>query len=115
MSQPQRESDMPMPDEDNTFVLIEVDSGPIDPREREQLERSRQRWRQNRLDGRCSIKPEILKKMRQAAERLGVSEGDLLCEGFDLFLQKHRDKLGDLLDPQPPSDAPSSENGPPSA
>lgn len=41
--------------------------------------------------------------MRIAAERLGINEGDLLSEGFDLFLQKYRDKLGDLLASEPPN------------
>jgi hypothetical protein len=119
MNQPQREPDVPIFDSSDTVLLI-VDGGgdttvrPTDPQLREQIERWQQRRRENLLDDRCSIKPEILKKMREAAERLGISEGDLICEGFNLLLHKYRDKLGDLLAPQPPGDAAKPENGPPS-
>jgi hypothetical protein len=121
MSQPQREPDMPRPDDsDSTFIVVEDVDGdalvrPIDPHLREQLERRQQSRREKLLDERCTIKPETLKKIRIAAERLGIGEGDLLTEGFDLLLQKHSDKLGDLLAQEPSSDAPKPENGPPSA
>lgn len=120
MNQPQPEPDIPILDDSDAVLLI-VDGGgdttvrPLDPHLREQLERWQQRRRENLLDDRCSIKPETLRKMRIAAERLGVSEGDLLTEGFALLLQKYRAKCGDLLEPESPNGNTKPQAGPPSS
>lgn len=115
--QPQRNPEMP---DTGDFVLILDDPGdapslPLDPLLRERLERRQQQLREKLLDERCSIAPENLKKLRIVAERLGWSEGDLICKGLDLVIEQHHDKLGDLTNPQPPDDAPKPDNGPPSA
>lgn len=122
MSQPQPQSpvEIPLMDSSGSFDLVMDDPGDttvrsMDPHLREQLERWQQRQRENLLDERCSIAPENLKKLRIAAERLGYSEGDLICAGLDLIIEKYRDKLGDLANPQPPSDGPKPDNGPPSS
>jgi hypothetical protein len=121
MSQPHSQPDKPTPDSDNTFVVeLAEDTDitavhPLDPHLQEQLERWRQHRREKLLDDRCSIKPETLKKIRIAAERLGVNEGDLLTEGFALLLQKYRDKVGDLLASEEAGGAAKPENGLPSA
>lgn len=117
MSSSQPRSDSPKPRSDNWVdaeIVLEERDPPLDPQQREQLLREQRRYREKLFDGRCSISPENLRKLRTAAERLGMSEGDLICAGLDLMLQRHRDKLGDLLNPQPPSDEPKPQTEPPS-
>lgn len=59
-----------------------------------------------------SIEPKQLDKVKRAAIQLGRSKADLIREGLDLVLEKYRDKLGDLLDPESPNGVVKPENGP---
>lgn len=105
MNQPQRPAQTSTTD-NLGIIIIDDDPGdttvrPMEPHVREQIERWQQRQRETLLSDRCSIKPEKLRQLRLAAERLGRSQADLICEGLDLVYQMHRDKLGDLVNPEP--------------
>jgi hypothetical protein len=119
-SQSQRPVAIPLTDSADCIDIVMDGPGdttvrPMEPHIREQIERWQQRQRESLLSDRCSIRPEKLKQLRQAAECLGRSEADLICEGLDLVYQMHRDKLGDLDNPESPGDAPKPEDNPPSA
>ncbi|HEY7157029.1 MAG TPA: ribbon-helix-helix domain-containing protein [Gemmataceae bacterium] len=62
-----------------------------------------------------AIHPEKLARVKEAAIRLGRDRSDLVREGLELVLEKYRDKLGDLDNPQPSSSAPKPDDVPPSA
>lgn len=111
MNLPQPESEMPRTDDlDSIIIIVDGPSQspprPLDPHLWKELRK--------KVDS-YAVEPEKLAKVQRAARSLGISKADLICEGLDLVLEKYRDKLGDLLAPGPPTDAPKPENGSPSA
>jgi hypothetical protein len=110
MSQPQTHSESSVADSLDTTLVIVDDFEDAVPQPR-QLSPQELLERRRILDS-YSIEPEKLAKLKQAAIRLGRSKAELIREGVELILEKYRDKLGDLPDPESPNGDAKPENGP---
>jgi hypothetical protein len=110
MNQPQPEPYFEIPEGDSDDCIDIIMDGPGDPIvPPSESTRSAPRIRQ--IVDSYAIEYEKLGTVKKAVIRLSRSKADLIREGLKLVLEKHRDKLGDLVNQTLPGETPKADNG----